>query len=344
MIRDKNELLAIKVIGFGSSVVSYIFTITMLMSFANTQFDKVLYFCCGLIIDGAKWFTLITLIKYYRAKLYKNFYLYTILFILFLTMSVIASVSYSIYTVKSQLYEVKTIENTALNNANETIEKLKTDVAGLENSKSSELTRLNTELDGLPLDYISRRKEIEDKKLELTTMYDKKINNATWQLNEKKKELEAIPTGTQEEKILKNNPIANFFETFANVLNADIDLIITIFAIALGVLLDLISVSLTFDSAFSYQNKRSFNKDMTNFKNLREINKKLKDYDNDEDETKPTGTDSNIINLTDFVRYCADNNIDIDTIEYKDVKGVIKQSTFYKYIGKLKDNGELATM
>lgn len=334
MIRDTKELILIKVLGFGSSLVSYIFTINMLMSFADTPFNKFLYFLCGLIIDGAKWFSLITLIKYYRVKIYKNFFLYTILFILFLTMSVVASVSYSIYTVKNQMYDIQVIENTALNNANENIEKLKKDVENIQNTKNNELYRLNTELDGLPLDYITRREEIENKKLELTNMYDKKINNTTWQLNEAKKVLENIDVGIQEKRTLKNNAIANFFQTLSNVASLDIDNIILIFAIALGVLLDVISVSLIFDSAFSYANKRAFNKDNTAFKNIRKINKELKEKEYTEELQETANT---IINISDFIKYCTENNIDIDNIKYKDVQDVIKQSTYYKYMDKIKE-------
>lgn len=275
MIKSKNELLLISVIGFVSSVVSYIFTIVMLMSFAETPFEKFLYFLCGLIIDGVKWFSLITLIKYYRAKLYKNFFGYFILFLLFFGMSLTASISFSIYTVKKQMYDVKSIENAAYVNSLDQVNKYKDDLSVLESDKSSEISRVNSELDGLPLDFITRRKELSDKKIELTSFYDNKINILKSLLDAKINDLSLISSESVEVKTLKNTSIASFFETLSNVSHINIDSIIIFFAVALGVILDTASIALIFDSSFSYHNKRSFNKDITNFKNIRKIQEQL---------------------------------------------------------------------
>lgn len=335
MIKSQKELMLINLIGFISSGVSYIFTILMLMSFAETNLEKVLYFLCGVINDGMKWFSLITLIKYYRAKFYKNFIVYCFLFFLFFTMSLVASISYSVFTVKKQMYDVKIIQNNNFINVNEQIDKLKIDIINVESDKTNELNRINTELDGLPLDYITRRKELADKKIELTNFYDIKINNLSWQLSEKIKELENIDGKEIEEKVLKNNAIANFFLTISNVTKTNIDNIILIFAISLGVILDMASIALTFDSSFSYQNKRAFNSDITKIKTMRTIKKEL-DKKIDDEGTK----DYRILNYNDFVNHIKKYNLDFEEIKFSNFKELMSKNNFFNYYYKYKKEFE----
>lgn len=335
MIKSKKELMLISFIGFVSSAVSYIFTILMLMSFAETGLEKFLYFCCGVINDGVKWFALITLIKYYRAKLYKNFIVYCFLFFLFAGMSMIASISFSVFTVKKQMYDVQVIENKNYINVSNQVEKLKENIQTLEAEKANEIQRINTEMDGLPLDYITRRENLANKKIELTNFYDTKLNPLRIELDEKITKLGEIDRKNTEIKTLKNNAIAGFFETISNVTTVNIDNVILIFAIALGVILDTASIALTFDSSFSYQNKRSFNKDMTNYKNIRRIKRELDDKIED-DETE----ECKIISYDDFVKYIEKNDIDFDNIKYINFKDFMTKNSFFNFYYKYKKEFE----
>lgn len=328
MIKSQKEIMLINLIGFVSSGVSYIFTILMLMSFAETNLEKFLYFMCGVINDGVKWFTLITLIKYYRAKLYKNFVAYSFLFLLFAGMSMIASISFSVYTVKKQMYDVKIVENTAYMSTISQIDKINADIITLETEKISEINRLNSELDGLPLDYITRRQQLSDKKIELTNFYDNKIQNLKNELDIKVAELNSIDTKETEVRVLKNNAIAGFFETISTVTKISIDNIILAFAVALGVILDVASIALTFDSSFSYQNKRSFNKDMTNYRNIRKIKKEL---DSKTDELTDEEDDGKILTYSDFIKYIDDNSVQFENIKYSNFKSIMSKANFYNF-------------
>lgn len=322
MIKSKKELMIISFIGFLSSAVSYVFTILLFMSFAETNLEKFLYFLCGIINDGVKWFSLITLIKYYRAKLYKNFVAYCILFLMFFTMSLTASISFSVFTVKKQMYDVKKVQNNLYLNTKEQTENLKNDLSKVEDEKIYEINRINTELDGIPLDYITRRKELADKKIELTNFYDKKIAEIKNELDTKILELNDIDGNEVDIKTLKNNAIAGFFETIATVTKINIDNVILIFAVALGVILDVASIALTFDSTFSYNNKREFKKDITKYKNMHLMKKELKDKS---EETKEHEKKDKIINFNDFIEYIENNNLDFDHINFNNFKDLIKE-------------------
>lgn len=333
MIKTQKEIMLTSLISFVSSAVSYIFTILMLVSFAETGLEKVLYFLCGVINDGTKWFTLLAMIKYYRAKLYKNFIGYSFLFLLFAGMSMIASISFSVFTVKKQMYDVQLKQNQYYIVAKEQVDKIKEDITKLEAEKTGEVNRLNVEMDGLPLDYITRRKELADKKIELTNFYDTKIESLKSEFDEKALLLEGLDGNEIEVKTLKKNAIAGFFETMANITKANIDNVILVFAIALGVILDTASIALTFDSSFSYQNKREFNKDMTKYKNVkamkRELDEKVKDYDDDK---------SRVISYDDFIKYIDDNDLDVNEISFSDFKSLIPipKSTFYNFLNRYK--------
>lgn len=338
MIKSKNEKLLVSLIGFISSFVSYVFTIIMLMSFAETRTEKFLYFLCGVIIDGVKWFSLITLIKYYRARLYKNVVGYFILFVLFFGMSLTASISYSIYTVKKQMYNVQTIENAAYLNLLDQLNKSKDDLTILESDKANELSRINLEMDGLPLNYVTRRKELSDKKLELTNFYDNKISIIKTEVKTKADELSKIDNKPQEVKTLKMNSISAFFETISNVTRFNIDNIIIAFAVALGVILDTGSIALIFDNSFSYQNKRSFNKDINNFKNIRRMQKELKENDNN----IPENEDGKILNYNDFIKYISENDIAFDNIKFVNFKSIIDKDKFFNFYYKYKKEMDIA--
>jgi hypothetical protein len=331
MIKTPKEIMLTKIIGLVSSAVSYVFTILMLMSFAETGLEKVLYFLCGVINDGTKWFTLLAMIKYYRAKLFKNFVGYSILFVLFAGMSMIASISFSVFTVKKQMYDVEIKQNEFFLVSQGQAAKAEEDILKLESEKTNEINRLNTELDGLPLDFVTRRKELSDKKIELTNFYDTKLAGLKTELDEKTKLLDGLDGGDIEVRKLKNNAIAGFFETIANTTKTNIDTIILIFAIALGVILDTASIALTFDSSFSYQNKREFNKDMTKYKNVKamkmELDEKIKDFE----EEKPK-----VLSYDDFVKYIDENDLDVSEINFNGFKSLVPRSTFYSFLNKYK--------
>lgn len=329
MIKTKKELMAIGFLGYLSTVLSYIFTISMLMTFAETTWEKCLYFCCGVVIDGVKWFALLTLIKYHRAKLYNQFVSYFVLFLFFASISVIASVSFSIYTVKKQMYDVTQNQNPLYVTLQDSINNSKGELNALNEEKNNELARLNTELDSLPLDYITRRQELSNKKIELIGFYDNKITALKTDYDNKVNELNTIDSTPQELKKLKNNPIAGFFETISNAFNIQVDSIIMFFAIMLGVALDVASIAFTFDRSYSYENKRSFNKHQTVFKNLKLT-----------DATLKTGSDDKILNFDDFIQFVNKNDLDIDSLKYSQVSDYISKTSFYRWMDQYKNGSE----
>lgn len=330
MIKTKKEKFLIGIIGITATIISYYFTISMLMTFGETAQEKFLYMLCGVIIDGVKWFSLITAIKYYRAGIYSSLVMYLVLFILFLCVSVVASVSYSIYGVKKQMYDTSITENNAYVLALQKTNDLKANLDQLKAEKTSEIKRLNDEKDLMPLDWISRRNEIEDRKLEINTTFDKQINDRQWQYNEQLKVLEGIDNKPIETKTLKNNAMAGFFQTISNVLKVDIDNIIVWSAIILGVLLDVASVAMAFDNAFSYDSKRSFNKDLTRFKNIKVMQPAKK---------------NNVIELSSydkFKQYIIDNNIEISKVTDKDFQSYMSRATFFNYKKQLLEENKMS--
>lgn len=331
MVRDKNENFLRDVLALISTIVSLVFTTCMLMTLGVTQFDKILYFFCGIVNDGAKWFALITAIKYFKAKVYGVFSFYLILFVLFFSVSLFASISFTAYTVQSQLYDVTESENLEYNTLTEHIKTLESEIAKLENEKTAEISRANKELDSIPLDYVTRRKEIEAKKNEVNIKYDEKLNNTKWQLSESKTKLTQTSDIKTEVKTLKKNPVAGLFNLMANVFNASLDSTIITCSVILGMILDVIGISFTVDKSNSYDSKRELNKQQTKNKNIYKLSRRLNNPAADSIDLRHSPAADSIDSLDSFLDYCNKNELDLNDLKFSEVEGLIPKSTFYKY-------------
>ena len=332
MLKTKSEILITKLITFCSTGVSVIFSTMMLMTFASTSFEKVLYLFCGLINDGTKWFTLTIAMKNYKAKSYKKFRLWLCAFLPFFLVSIIASISFSVYTVKGQMYQVVENENMNFVVVDSKIDGLQKDIINIRDEQKSELEKINSEIASLPVTSVSRRDTLSNRKIELSTFYSDKIVALETKLNvlyEEIKELEATEQRVIEKKTLSNNSIAGFFETMANLFNVEIDSIILGFAILLGVILDCASITLTIDGQYSYTSVREANKEMTKIKNFKAMEEKIANR-----------TGNKVIQLNSFnkfANYIIRQSIDIDDLTYADMSDKVAKGSFNKFVDKFKE-------
>lgn len=330
---SKNRMLIYKIISVISTLTSYIFTVLMLTEFATSKLSFVLYLLAGVIIDGVKWISLLAIIQQTKLKQYSQLGVYIPVFLIFATISIVASISFSIHNVQSQLFSTEYKQNATYIAQQEKVNDMKNELDKLKSERDAEFDRLNLELDGLPTSYVTAREKIEQQKTELKAKYEKQINDKTFNYNQANLELSEMDDAEIKVQTLKDTTIAGFFGTVSNVFETSIDLIVLIFAVVLGFCLDLAAIICTFFGEFQYTSKREMRKEITEIKHAREIQEYKKKIDKEKSTVKKDiGISAKqITTYHDFEEYIYNNNIDLEEYTHKNFKDIVPNRDNFNY-------------
>lgn len=343
MILDKQKQKILKVIGILSAIISYIFTVSMMTSFATSRFTYILYLISGVIIDGIKLLALIVCID--SIKNYKHSRLVTFapLFIIFASVSIVASVSFNINNVQRQLYDTEFKPNPIYQAQATKVDTMSDELDKLKAERTDEFNRINTELDSLPTTYITQRNALEQQKQEVSTKYDNKINDKTYFLNEERTKLAELDDTDIKVQTLKDTAIAGFFNTLSTSLGGTIEGFILTFAVMIGIILDIGSIVCTIISELSYTSVAQKNRQHK--KALEQVIEEVKDEKSGETikDIKDKVTDEQISSYDDFIKFTEESNINLhelsQTIQKIDIyrdyyQYNVKRTSFYKYFDR----------
>lgn len=329
MIKNDKELFITSFLASTATLISVALTTLLFMTFATTSFEKVLYFSAGIVNDGAKAFCLTVLIKYIRAKLYRQASFYGVLFTIFGLISLFASVSFTMYTAKTKMYKEVLIVNTSIATLENNIEKLENEILKLEHEKQTELERTNKVIDSLPANQITNRNTYNEQKKATMSLYDTKINVLKPVLADAQAKLDATDKTPKKIMELQNTPLAGLFDTMAKTFKINIDTIITVFAVFIGIAMDLCMIAFSYDKAMSY--KSATEKKLAE-KKLETVHNKNVTVKTEKKKISKIIIEANeITSYSDFVAYVEDNNLNPMSLRYSDFKGTIKEQSFYKW-------------
>lgn len=339
----KNEFI-LSILNISCIITSFAFTLQMFFSVSETLSEKILYSFVAIIIEGIMWISIDAMVKHYRMQSFKNVAFWSFLFILFFSVSLTASLAFAIQTVYKQMYSTKTVVNEEYIYLKQEVDALKLKQQQLEDEKQDELNKLNAQLDLLPLDFISRRNELEVQKTTLINKYDAYINEKNIAYEDKKQALKNAGVAETEVKVLKDTSISGMITVVATLFKIKEETLILAFALLVGVTADIAGVALDIYLLLKVDSKREMNKIIKETRNQQEINNMLQTANK---EISLINQSDDIVNsYEEFINIITKYNIDIYNISFNDfvatTKSALARSSFYKYKNKyISDNSNI---
>ena len=192
------------------------------------------------------------------------------------------------------------------------------------------------------------RRELTDDRAVILAGYDSRIDSLradievkTLALTDIMTEMSAVPERdvvetVTEERQLKDNSLSGFFTLLAGLTGREIDIIILIFAVMLGIALDLTGFSFVLVETAIETGKTAKLRAIRAVETMNETDETVFETIN---ETYETGANkAKIISLNvkkiatydDFAEYILDNNLDAESLTLKDFPA-LKKATFYRW-------------
>jgi len=346
-----------KYMKFAGMAISALFTVLLFQLFAETPLERGIYLGAAIVVEYCK----ITLVMH-SLKRGKAFIITCFMAFLFFAISLTASISFNMYTAQKAMYETIEIIHTDTRYSNtysllesqhslvqSQIEEIRGIIATVEAERAGELARMNSVIAETPADFVTLRRELTGDRAAILEGYDSQIDDLRSRLQvetavltgimvemSEVPEREVVETIT-EERQLRDNSLAGFFVLMSDLTGAEVYSIILLFAVLLGIALDLTGISFVLVENANTAAETMLDTVDTAKSTALEVIETVVETDVDKPSTlSMVQSTAKIICLKkidcyeNFEEYVIANNLDAETLTPSNFPNV-PRSTFYKY-------------
>lgn len=352
-----------KYMKFAGMAISALFTMLLFQLFAESPLERGVYLGAAIVVECCK----ITLVMH-SLKRGKAFVITCLMAVLFFAISLTASISFNIFTAQKAMYEtVETIHtDTTYSNSYELIqarkeltetqiEEIRTNIANVEQERTSELIRMNNVINETPVEFVTMRRELTEDRSAILAGYDSKISELRTEMQAEIAvltgiivemaeipEREVIETVT-EERQLKDNSLSGFFILLGGLTGIKIDIIILAFAVMIGIALDLTGFSFAIIETGETAKIKEIKGIETVVETIETTSETIETHVETVETDSETG--ANIVSLInvkkiksydDFAAYISDNNLKDKALTYESFPE-LPRSTFFRYLKKYRE-------